>query len=98
MFARTTVHIGSWSARMAFLVLHTGVPLALGMPFFDCFEPHILWRRREYLIYEGRTTHVLRSDLLPVPMAQRLHPFSLPIFLLQIYPHHSISTLLVLLV
>ena len=42
MFARTTVHIGSWSARMDFVVLPTGVPLVLGMHFFDRFEPHIL--------------------------------------------------------
>ena len=49
---------------MAFVVLPTGVPLVLGMPLFDRFEPHILWRRREYLIHEGRTTHALRADLL----------------------------------
>ena len=47
------------------VVLTTGVPLVLGMPFFDRFEPHILWRRREYLIYAGLNTRILRADLLP---------------------------------
>ena len=65
MFPLTAVHIGSWSARMAFVVIHTGVPLVLGMPFFNRFKPHVLWRRREYLIYDGSTNHVVRGDLLP---------------------------------
>ena len=78
MFARTTVHIGSWSARMAFVVLHTGAPLVLGMPFFDRFEPHILWRRREYLIHEGNTTHVLSADLLPPAYGPAAAPLLLP--------------------
>ena len=50
---------------MAFVVFHTGVPLVLGMPFFDRFEPHILWRLRKYLIHEGCITHVIRANLLP---------------------------------
>ena len=86
MFARTTVHIGSWSARMAFVVLPTGVPLVLGMPFFDRFEPHILWRRREYLIHEGNTTHVLRADLLPRAYGPAAAPLLLPNL-----PHANVS-------
>ena len=82
---------------MAFVVLPTGVPLVLGMPLFDCFEPHILWRRREYLIYAGRTIAIC-EDLLTVLIAQRLHPFSLPTFLQRTYPLASISFPLVMLV
>ena len=43
-FARTTVRIGKWSARMAFTIFPTGLPLVLGMPFFVRFEPQMLWR------------------------------------------------------
>ena len=53
MFVRTTVHIGSWSARMAFVVLHTVVPLVMGMLFFDLVEPHILWRRRDACFFSA---------------------------------------------
>ena len=66
---------------MAFHVLRTGVPLVLGMPFFDRFETHVLWRRREYLIYDGCTTHVLRADLIPRaygPAASHLFLTNLP--------------------
>ena len=89
MFEHTTLHICSWSARMAFVILPTGVPLVMDMPFFDRFEHHILWRRREYLIYEGRTTNVLRADLLP----RAYGPAAAPRLLTNVPPAH-ISTCL----
>jgi len=65
MFARTTDHVRSWSARMAFFVLHTGMPIVLGMQFCHRVEPHVMWRLRKYLIYNESITNVLRADLLP---------------------------------
>ena len=54
---------------MAFVVLPTGIPLVLGMPFFARFDPHILWRKRQFVIEQYRAVHVLYAEILP-PAAQ----------------------------
>ena len=64
-FVRAHIQIDSWAARMAFVVLPTGVPLVLGMPFFDRFEPRIKWRQRQFIIADNATSHTLQADLLP---------------------------------
>ena len=63
-FVRATVNIGTFSARMAFAVTQTGIPLVLGMPFHYRFEPIPRWRARKFVIYfEGRV-HVLNAEPL----------------------------------
>ena len=57
-FVRATIRIGEWTDRMSFVILPTGVPLVLGMPFFLKHEPRILWRARKFLL-------LLRADVLP---------------------------------
>jgi hypothetical protein len=59
---------------MAFTVLPTGVPLVLGMPFFLKYEPRILWRSHQFVIDEGRTTHVLSAELT----LEHFNPISVP--------------------
>ena len=73
-FARIKLRIGTWTARMAFTVLPTGVPLVLGMPFFLKYEPRILWRSHQFVIDEGRTTHVLSAELT----LEHFNPISVP--------------------
>ena len=72
--ARGTRSSGHWSVRK----LHfrgarevsgtgTGVSLFLGMPYFDCFEPHILWR-----------THMSSAQNSSLVHMAQLNPFSYP--------------------
>ena len=65
IFARLSIRIGTWTARMVFTVLPTGVPLVLGMPFFSKYEPQILWSKKQFVIHVGRTTHVLTAERAP---------------------------------
>ena len=61
-FVRAHIQISSLAARMAFVVLPTGVPLVLGMPFFDRFEPRIKWRQRQFIVTDNATSHTLQAD------------------------------------
>ena len=63
-FARGIVRIGTWKARMSFVVLPGGPTMILGMPFFLRTEPQIRWRERAFVVLDGNTTHVLRADML----------------------------------
>ena len=64
-FVRATIRIGEWTDRMSFVILPTGVPLVLGMPFFLKHEPRILWRARKFVLLRGKTTYTLAADVLP---------------------------------
>ena len=63
-FVRTTAHIGTWNARMAFTVMETGIPLVIGMPLFMRFEPTPKWRLSQYIITDDSGRHVLKSELI----------------------------------
>ena len=63
-FARGIVRIGTWKARMSFVVLPGGPTMILGMPFFLRTEPQIRWQKRFFVVLDGNTTHVLRADML----------------------------------
>ena len=63
-FVRATVNIGTFSARMAFAVTQTGIPMVLGMPFHYRFEPIPRWRARKFVIYCQGRVHVLEAEPL----------------------------------
>ena len=77
-FVRANVNIGTFSARMAFAITQTGIPLVLGMPFHYRFEPIPRWRARKFVIYYQNRVHTL--DAVPlhrVLSANPKHPTSI---------------------
>ena len=69
-FACASVRIVTWLSRMAFVVIHTGITLVLGIPLYARFEPRILWRNRQFVTEQDRAGRVLSANILPHVYAQ----------------------------